>query len=111
MGMFHYTSQSGRQPLISGEVALASLSLTPSGCRQALPARPGAGEVRQLRTGGQRRPPALLLQPVRLAMGAPVPVTVDGRFTAAGFDLHLSGATSVARLQAFNKVLRIARCT
>jgi AsmA-like C-terminal region len=36
-------------------------------------------------------------------MGAPVPATVDGRFTAAGFDLHLSGATSLSRLQQFNK--------
>jgi hypothetical protein len=52
---------------------------------------------------GNAGPPALLLQPVKLAMGAPVPVTVDGRFTPAGFDLHLSGTTSLARLQAFNK--------
>ena len=48
-GHFHYTSQSGRQPLISGEVALASLSLTPPDARQAIPVGPGAGEVRQLR--------------------------------------------------------------
>jgi hypothetical protein len=52
---------------------------------------------------GNAGPPALLLQPVKLAMGAPVSVTVDGRFTPAGFDLHLSGTTSLARLQAFNK--------
>lgn len=101
-GDFHYTSQSGRQPLISGEVALASLSLTPPDASKPFllaPVRvrcdsPDAGNV---------GPPALLLQPVKLAMGAPVPVTVDGRFTPAGFDLHLSGTTSLARLQAFNK--------
>ena len=45
----------------------------------------------------------MLLQPVRLAMGAPVPVTVDGRFTPAGFDLHLGGVASLARLKAFGK--------
>jgi hypothetical protein len=45
--------------------------------------------------GNDGEPPALLLQPVRLAMGAPVPVTVDGRFTPAGFDLHLGGVTSL----------------
>jgi hypothetical protein len=28
-GNFHYTSQGGRQPLIAGEMALDSLSLTP----------------------------------------------------------------------------------
>ncbi len=58
----------------------------------------------RVRCESRDRPP-LLLQPVRLAMGAPVPVTVDGRFTPAGFDLHLSGATSLARLQAFSKGL------
>jgi len=36
-------------------------------------------------------------------MGLPAPVTVDGRFTPAGFDLHFSGTTTLARLQAFNK--------
>ncbi len=56
--------------------------LDAAGCRQAVRSRPGAGEVRQ--PGAWIRP-ALLLQPVRLAMGAPVPLTVDGRFTSRGF--------------------------
>ena len=105
-GHFHYTSQSERQPerqpLISGEVALATLSLTPPDASRPFlfaPVRLKCDSTEAGNTG----PPALLLQPVRLAMGAPVPVTVDGRFTPAGFDLHLSGATSLARLQAFNK--------
>ncbi|MGB8539374.1 MAG: AsmA family protein [Acidobacteriaceae bacterium] len=101
-GDFHYTSQGGRQPLISGEAVLASLSLTPPDASKPFLLAPirvrcdGSG-------AGNAGPPALLLQPVKLAMGAPVPVTVDGRFTPAGFDLHLSGTTSLARLQAFNK--------
>ena len=41
---------------------------------------------------------------MRLAMGAPVPVTVDGRFTPAGFDLHLGGVASLTRLKAFGKM-------
>ncbi len=98
-GQFHYTSLSGRQPLISGEVALASLSLMPNDSGKPFLLAP----VRLRCDTPQAGSPALLLQPARLAMGAPVPVTLDGRFTPAGFDLHLSGATSLARLQAFNK--------
>jgi hypothetical protein len=101
-GDFHYTSEGGLQPLISGEVALASLSLTPPDASKPFLLAPV--RVRCDGSGvGNGGPPALLLQPVKLAMGAPVPVTVDGRFTPAGFDLHLSGTTSLARLQEFNK--------
>jgi hypothetical protein len=101
-GDFHYISQSGRQPLISGEAALASLSLTPPDSGKPFLLAPVRVRC-DAPEAGNSGPPALLLQPVRLAMGASVPVTVDGRFTAAGFDLHLSGTTSLARLQAFNK--------
>jgi hypothetical protein len=101
-GDFHYLSQSGRQPLISGEVALASLSLTPPDASKPFLLAPVRVRC-DSPEAGNAGPPALLLQPVKLAMGATVPVTVDGRFTPAGFDLHLSGTTSLARLQAFNK--------
>src|SRR6202011_2552641 len=95
------TSQSDRPPLISGEVALASLSLTPPDASKPFLLAPV--RVRCDTSEGNAGPPALLLQPVKLAMGAPAPVTVDGRFTPAGFDLHLSGTTTLARLQAFNR--------
>jgi hypothetical protein len=101
-GDFHYISQSGPHPLISGEAALASLSLTPPDSGKPFVLAPVRVRC-DVPEAGNNGPPALLLQPVRLAMGAPVPVTVDGRFTPAGFDLHLSGTTSLARLQAFNK--------
>ncbi len=102
-GHFHYESQNGRQPLIAGQMALDSLSLTPDSGKPFLlgPVRlrcesPEAG-------GDSTGSPALLLQPVRLSMGAPVPVTVDGRFTPVGFDLHLGGVATLARLRAFVK--------
>jgi uncharacterized protein involved in outer membrane biogenesis len=98
-GHFEYASQNGRQPLIAGEMALDSLSLTPDSGKAFL-----LGPVRlrceSPEAGGS---PALLLQPVRLAMGAPVPMTVDGRFTSAGFDLHLGGVASLTRLKTFGK--------
>jgi AsmA family/AsmA-like C-terminal region len=96
-GRFQYTSQSGREPQIVGEMALDSLSLTPDF------AKPFVLAPVRLKSDG----PQLLLQPVRLAMGAPAPVTLDGRFTPAGFDLHLSGVSSLARLQAFNRAFGI----
>ena len=103
-GHFQYASQNGHQPLIAGEIALDSLSLAPDSGKPLLlgPVRlrcesPEAG-------GDSTGSPALLLQPVRLAMGAPVPVIVDGRFTPAGFDLHLGGVASLTRLKAFGKM-------
>jgi hypothetical protein len=98
-GQFHYTSQGDRQPLIAGEVALASLSLTPPDAGKPFVLAP----VRMRCESAESGPPALLLPPVRLAMGAPTPLNVDGRFTPSGFDLHFSGAAALARLQAFNK--------
>jgi hypothetical protein len=98
-GHFQYATQDGRPPTIAGEMALDSLSLTPpdSGKPFLL------GPVRLRCESPEAGSPALLLQPVRLAMGAPVPVTVDGRFTPAGFDMHLGGVTSLARLKAFGR--------
>jgi hypothetical protein len=98
-GHFQYATQNGRQPLIAGEMALDSLSLTPPDSSKPFL----LGPVRLRCESSEAGSPALLLQPVRLAMGAPVPVTVDGRFTPAGFDLHLGGGSSLARLKTFGK--------
>jgi uncharacterized protein involved in outer membrane biogenesis len=99
-GHFQYASQNGRQPLIAGEMALDSLSLSPPDSGKPFLVGPVRLRCESPGAGGT---PALLLQPVRLAMGAPVPVTVDGRFTPAGFDLHLGGVASLTRLKAFGK--------
>jgi hypothetical protein len=101
-GHFQYTSQQGHPPLVAGGVELASLSLTPPDSGKPFVIAPMrlSWENPQTANPGQ---PALLLQPVRLAMGAPAPAILDGRFTSAGFDLHVAGATSLARLQQFNK--------
>ena len=98
-GRFEYKAQAGRPPSVAGEMALDSLSLTPDGGKPFLLA-----PVRVRCESPESGPPALLLQPVRLPMGAPVPVVVDGRFTDTGFDLHLGGSSSLARLQAFSRV-------
>ncbi len=102
-GHFQYTSQASQRPLIAGEVALDSLGLAWPDAGKPFLLGPVRIRCESTEGGNESTGPALLLQPVRLAMGAPVPVTVDGRFTPGGFDLHLSGATSMARLQAFNK--------
>ena len=103
-GQFQYATQNGRPPSIAGEVALDSLSLTPPDSRKPFLVGPVRLRCESPQAGNDETgSPALLLQPVRLAMGAPVPVTVDGRFTPAGFDLHLGGVTTLARLKAFGK--------
>ncbi|HTZ59080.1 MAG TPA: AsmA family protein [Acidobacteriaceae bacterium] len=101
-GHFQYTSQRGRAPLIEGQMALASLSLSASDSSRPFVLAPVRlrWDSPQVANPG---PPALLLQPVRLPMGGPVPATIDGRFTSAGFELHVGGAASLARLQQFNK--------
>jgi AsmA family/AsmA-like C-terminal region len=98
-GHFEYAAQSGRRPVIAGEVALDSLSLTPPDAEKPFVLAP----VHLRCESPENGIPALLLQPVRVAMGAPTPVTVDGRFTGAGFDLHVNGGMSLARLQPFSK--------
>src|SRR3984885_6895933 len=103
-GHFQYVTQNGRLPSIAGEVALDSLSLTLPDSRKPFLVGPVRLRCESPQTGNDATgSPALLLQPVRLAMGAPVPVTVDGRFTPAGFDLHLGGVTALARLKAFGR--------
>jgi hypothetical protein len=102
-GQFHYATQIGRQPTIAGEMALDSLSLTPPDSGKPFLLGPVRLRCESPQAGNDAGSPALLLQPVRLAMGAPVPVTVDGRFTTAGFDMHLGGVTSLARLKAFGR--------
>jgi hypothetical protein len=101
-GDFYYASQIGRPPRITGEVAVDSLSLSPPDS-----GKPFALAVVRLRCSSPETAdggaPALLLQPVRLAMGAASPVTLDGRFTPTGFDLHFGGMSSLNRLQAFNR--------
>jgi hypothetical protein len=103
-GHFQYATQNGRPPSIAGEVALDSLSLTLPDSRKPFLVGPVRLRCESPEAGNDATgSPALLLQPVRLAMGAPVPVTVDGRFTPAGFDLHLGGVTTLARLKAFGR--------
>jgi hypothetical protein len=102
-GHFQYVTQDGRPPTIAGEMALDSLSLTPPDSGKPFLLGPVRLRCESPQAGNDAGAPALLLQPVRLAMGAPVPVTVDGRFTPAGFDMHLGGVTSLARLKAFGR--------
>ncbi len=102
-GHFEYATQNGRPPSIAGEVALDSLSLTAPDSGKPFLLGPVRLRCESSQAGDSTASPALLLQPVRLAMGAPLPLTVDGRFTPAGFDLHLGGVTSLARLKSFSK--------
>ena len=60
-GDFHYTSQRGRQPLISGEATLASLSLTPPDSDKPFVLAPVRVKCDSPEPGTPLRLPALLL--------------------------------------------------
>jgi hypothetical protein len=95
-GHFRYASQAGRPPSITGEVEAASLSLDPRGSGKPFLLAP-------VRLRSDAEAPALLLLPVRVAMGGPAPSTIDGRLTLSGFAFHVSGAAAIVRLQQFNQ--------
>jgi hypothetical protein len=101
-GEFQYTSQLQRSPFIAGQAEVAALGLSSSASGKPFLLAP----VRlrwESPSSGNAGLAGLLLQPARVSMGGPAPVTVNGRFTSAGFDLHASGAASLARLQQFNQ--------
>ena len=93
-GELLYSSQSSRPPVLSGDMAIDSLRLTSADAKRPLVV--GPVRLRAQNTG-------LLLQPVRLAMGAPVPVSLDGHFTPEGFDLHAGGSAALTRLKVLGR--------
>jgi hypothetical protein len=93
-GQLLYTSQEGRANVLGGDMSIDSLSLTAADAKKPLVV--GPVRVRAQNTG-------LLLQPVRLAMGAPVPVSLDGHFTPEGFDLHVGGSAALTRLKVLGR--------
>jgi AsmA-like C-terminal region len=96
------------QPVLSGEVGVSSLSLaaadserpfTLAGVRLVMESQSAAS------ASGSPDEPVLLLEPVRLALGAPAPLAVDGRLTLEGFDFHLGGSGTLARLHRLSHAL------
>jgi AsmA family/AsmA-like C-terminal region len=106
----------GAEPALSGEMRVSSLTLAPagserpftlSGVRLVMESQ-NAATSDASPTAAATTPiaqPALLLQPVRLGLGAPAPITVDGRFTLAGFDFHLRGPGTLDRLRLLSHAL------
>ena len=116
-GKLQYTSAGSSTPALSGEVGFESLSLLPGSGRPFLlaPVRfrfenPGNGGLRGTmfssapETAAQISP-TLLLEPVRLSLGSPSPLVVDGRFTPDGFAVHVGGTTTLAHLKPLSWIL------
>ncbi|HEX3940442.1 MAG TPA: AsmA family protein [Acidobacteriaceae bacterium] len=116
-GTLQYTSAGTGTPALSGEVGFESLSLAPDSGRSFLlaPVRfrfenPGNGGLRGTmlpsapETAAQISP-TLLLEPVRLSLGSPSPLVVDGRFTPDGFAVHVGGTTTLAHLKPLSWIL------
>lgn len=115
-GRFQYVSSVDDPPVLAGEMAFDSLKLFPPDSGRPFilaPVRfsfenPPNSDLHNTKPSSKRvftGPPALLLEPVRLSLGGPVPLTIDGRFTLDGFAMHLSGAAALSRLRAVNRIL------
>ncbi|HEV2275556.1 MAG TPA: AsmA family protein [Acidobacteriaceae bacterium] len=122
-GQVRYAASGDDMPQISGKLGMSSLTLISAESEKSLLLSPVHLRFENRSTpapivsavtkkaAAQRKnsplpsPPALLLEPIRLSLGAASPLTVDGRFTPAGFDLHLNGSGAVARLRGLSKVI------
>ena len=113
-GHFRYASSGVQPPQLSGEMGLSSLTLIPADSsrpvslapvRLQLENQPPSTSLGSSPAQAAIFPvlPALLLQPARLSLGAPAPLTIDGRFTLTGFDIHLTGSGAVGRLRGLSK--------
>ncbi len=114
-GEFRYASSASGPPFLAGHLGISTLKLTASGDARPFvlsPVRFSFANAAPLLRGSSSKggfsplqPPALLLEPVHLALGAPTPLTIEGRLTLDGFAIHLSGDGSLSRLRGLNRVL------
>jgi hypothetical protein len=90
----------GSSSLVVGDVALSSAAPAPPETRSAKhrPA-PATAPTPAPATG------SFLFAPTSLALGGKDPATLDGRFDATGYTLHLTGMASTARMLALAAAL------
>jgi hypothetical protein len=93
-------SLAGSSSLVVGDVALSSAAPAPPEPRNAKHRpTPAAALTPAPNTG------SFLLAPTSLALGGKDPATLDGRFDATGYTLHLTGMASTARMLALAAAL------
>ena len=103
-GSFHLIT--AHRPLVTGTASATGVSLRYSGGSLNLPAMRFAAPPAQPAPAhhGKHSQPApppqnyMELLPISIPMGEPQPLVADSRFTRAGFELHLTGPASLARL-------------
>jgi hypothetical protein len=100
----------GQQPSVAGAARATGVVLKFSGGALAVPtmdwvaAQPQPAASKRARSATKvtatpaRKPDAIALQPVAIAMGGAEPLKADGWVDRTGFHLHLAGQASVARL-------------
>ena len=90
----------GSSSLVVGDVALSSAAPAPPEPRNAKHrSAPAAAPTPAPTTS------SFLLAPTSLALGGKDPATLDGRFDATGYTLHLTGMASTARMLALATAL------
>jgi hypothetical protein len=88
------SAQTGAASLIAGNIAFGSI------------AQPGIKvHPRMKRSQPPATGDAFVLAPTTLALGGKEPATLEGRFDAAGYTLHLTGMASTSRLTALEEAL------
>ncbi len=104
-GSFHLVTTD--RSLLTGTADVTGVSLRYSGGTLNLPAMHFAAPPAQATPARHVKRPqpiaasaqnAIQLLPISIAMGEPQPLVADSRFTTAGFELHLTGPASLARL-------------
>jgi len=110
-GAFHLTR--GENWSLTGDATATGVTLTSSVgtipvpdlhliSQEPQPAKPSRGKrAVPVTAPAAPAPLALVLQPVAVDLGGPVPMTLDARLMAAGFAVRAKGAASLDRLRAF----------
>ena len=107
-GKFALTTADGRQ--LAGGASATGVSITYPGGTLTLPAMHFVAEAPHPEDKRGRKviapavtDNAVVLEGEDLALGGPKPLVANARLTRAGFELHLAGEASVARLMAAGK--------
>lgn len=110
----------GEPRVLSGDATATGVSIANGGGTLALPklhfvagnppgVRASRSATKQRRAASPQAAHGILLEPVAIGFGGPVPLTADGSLTRRGFSLHLAGAASLRRLAAPGATLGLLR--
>ncbi len=109
-----FSSNAVESGVLSGAARVTNASIRPPGVSTAISLPDLHWSAISASATGARAPqhaisrhPALVLQPAAVPMGAPVPLTVEGRLGAHEFVMHYAGSAVLARLLPISRAFGI----